>query len=52
LFSIKRRGANDGVVLQKRGIEEVQKDDELKDSRSPTPVPAPAPKKGAKKKKT
>ncbi|KAL4068818.1 SNF2 family N-terminal domain-containing protein [Scleroderma yunnanense] len=38
---------------KKRGIEEVLKDDEVKDSRSPTPVSAPpALKKGSKKKKT
>ncbi|KAG9311922.1 SNF2 family DNA-dependent ATPase [Chiua virens] len=36
---------------KKRGLDDVQKEDEVKDSRSPTPV-APAPKKSHKKKKT
>ncbi|KAN0073697.1 SNF2 family N-terminal domain containing protein [Tylopilus felleus] len=36
---------------KKRGLEDVQKEDEVKESRSPTPA-APAPKKSHKKKKT
>ncbi|KAF8131403.1 SNF2 family N-terminal domain-containing protein [Boletus edulis] len=36
---------------KKRGLEDVQKEDEIKESRSPTPA-APAPKKSHKKKKT
>ncbi|KAF9237041.1 SNF2 family N-terminal domain-containing protein [Melanogaster broomeanus] len=45
---IKTKGARG----KKRGIEEAQKDEDVKDSRSPTPVAAPAPKKSNKKKKT
>ncbi|KAF9225136.1 hypothetical protein BS17DRAFT_750623 [Gyrodon lividus] len=41
-----------GARGKKRGIEEVQKEEDAKESRSPTPVSAPAPKKSNKKKKT
>ncbi|KAG6331414.1 hypothetical protein ID866_7673 [Astraeus odoratus] len=50
-----QEGKNKTGRGKKRGIEEVQKDEEMKESRSPTPVSAPpaaSSKKGTKKKKT
>ncbi|KAH7886369.1 SNF2 family N-terminal domain-containing protein [Phlebopus sp. FC_14] len=47
-----QEGKSKGGRGKKRGIEDVQKEDEVKESRSPTPVSAPAPKKSHKKKKT
>ncbi|KIJ66629.1 hypothetical protein HYDPIDRAFT_174654 [Hydnomerulius pinastri MD-312] len=47
-----QEGKTKGARGKKRGIEEVQKEDDVKESRSPTPVSVPAPKKSHKKKKT
>jgi len=46
---VKPKGGSRG---KKRGIDDMQKDETPKESRSPSPAPAPAPKKSHKKKKT
>jgi SWI/SNF-related matrix-associated actin-dependent regulator of chromatin subfamily A member 5 len=40
------------IGYQKRGIDDMQKDETPQESGSPSPVPAPAPKKSHKKKQS